>query len=115
HIYAVLLDEKKKEIPLDAVLGYYDHEKKPKAFYDMALYKLSGTADPGEGESAGRARLLGVPWRGGRTERAVYWGSALRDGQGRPSALAWRTLKRTSRQRRRQPSLELGLHAFGRS
>jgi hypothetical protein len=48
HIYAVLLDEKKKEIPLDAVLGYYDHEKKPKAFYDMALYKLSGTADPGE-------------------------------------------------------------------
>lgn len=42
HIYVVMKDGK-REIPLDAVVGYYDYEKKPKALYDMALYKLSGT------------------------------------------------------------------------
>lgn len=42
HIYVVIKDGQ-REIPLDAVVGYYDHEKKPKAKYDMALYKLSGT------------------------------------------------------------------------
>ena len=42
HIYVVIKDGQ-REIPLDAVVGYYDYEKKPKALYDMALYKLSGT------------------------------------------------------------------------
>lgn len=42
HIYCVIKDGQ-REIPLDAVVGYYDYEKKPKAIYDMALYKLSGT------------------------------------------------------------------------
>jgi hypothetical protein len=53
HIYCVMIDEKKKEIPLDAVLGYYDYEKKPKAFYDMALYKLSGTENTTETDFSG--------------------------------------------------------------
>ena len=42
HIYCVIKDGQ-REIPLDAVVGYYNYEKKPKALYDMALYKLSGT------------------------------------------------------------------------
>ena len=54
HIYVVIKDGQ-REIPLDAVLGYYDYEKKPKAKYDMALYKLSGTSSNFNGiEDLGR-------------------------------------------------------------
>lgn len=76
HIYCVIKNGS-KEIPLDAVLPYYDYQKKNLKQIDMSLYNLSGV-DSDFGRLTARERLKkitsGVKTVGLAVPRAAFLG-----------------------------------------